>query len=325
MQEKRSSDDQRDVSSSKANNNETPSNQHIIKKSDGKHDVTAICRPSTNTQKECYQSEAPIYGYNNEYQNKEYSKYYLQDEVFFSDPKYMQPLYYPDSPTEIKSPKDLKRKPKQRVCSNCQTTSTPSWRRGGNGKTLLCNACGLYQKLHNRPRPFSVNSEGRTKALKGVPEKILCASCGNIFLATELKGTSHGTLCQECSAYYKNGIVEEYEAPGQTFYKYPPAYGYHHLSYMNNYYDYMNQYSYSVDPYSSNVYSSQYYYPSMEYEMGQHPEYYPDYLPSMYENEAFEDSNMKDPKPIQKPNTPYKATTKKPSSEIKPPETTKNE
>lgn len=66
-----------------------------------------------------------------------------------------------------KAPRELKRKSKQRICSNCQTTTTPSWRRGVNGKTLLCNACGLYQKLHNRPRPYCINSEGKIKALKG--------------------------------------------------------------------------------------------------------------------------------------------------------------
>ena len=33
-------------------------------------------------------------------------------------------------------------------CMNCKTTSTTLWRRNTNGDPL-CNACGLYQKLHN--------------------------------------------------------------------------------------------------------------------------------------------------------------------------------
>ena len=33
-------------------------------------------------------------------------------------------------------------------CMNCKTTSTTLWRRNPNGDPL-CNACGLYQKLHN--------------------------------------------------------------------------------------------------------------------------------------------------------------------------------
>ncbi|XP_016115074.1 GATA-binding factor 2-like isoform X1 [Sinocyclocheilus grahami] len=48
-------------------------------------------------------------------------------------------------------------KPKRRLsaarragtcCSNCQTTTTTLWRRNGNGDPV-CNACGLYYKLHN--------------------------------------------------------------------------------------------------------------------------------------------------------------------------------
>uniref|UniRef100_A0ACB8ENW6 Uncharacterized protein n=2 Tax=Sphaerodactylus townsendi TaxID=933632 RepID=A0ACB8ENW6_9SAUR len=37
-------------------------------------------------------------------------------------------------------------------CSNCQTTTTTLWRRNVNGEPV-CNACGLYFKLHNVNRP----------------------------------------------------------------------------------------------------------------------------------------------------------------------------
>lgn len=33
-------------------------------------------------------------------------------------------------------------------CANCQTTTTTLWRRNSNGDPV-CNACGLYYKLHN--------------------------------------------------------------------------------------------------------------------------------------------------------------------------------
>ncbi|XP_069485786.1 trans-acting T-cell-specific transcription factor GATA-3 isoform X4 [Ambystoma mexicanum] len=48
-------------------------------------------------------------------------------------------------------------KPKRRLsaarragtsCANCQTTTTTLWRRNANGDPV-CNACGLYYKLHN--------------------------------------------------------------------------------------------------------------------------------------------------------------------------------
>ncbi|KAL7410760.1 hypothetical protein BDY24DRAFT_327787, partial [Mrakia frigida] len=38
------------------------------------------------------------------------------------------------------------------VCFNCQTSTTPLWRRDADGNTT-CNACGLYFKLHGTPRP----------------------------------------------------------------------------------------------------------------------------------------------------------------------------
>ena len=34
------------------------------------------------------------------------------------------------------------------VCANCRTTTTTLWRRNGSGEPV-CNACGLYHKLHN--------------------------------------------------------------------------------------------------------------------------------------------------------------------------------
>ena len=33
------------------------------------------------------------------------------------------------------------------MCANCKTTQTTLWRRNSNGETV-CNACGLYHKLH---------------------------------------------------------------------------------------------------------------------------------------------------------------------------------
>ncbi|CAG8493737.1 4372_t:CDS:2 [Ambispora leptoticha] len=40
-------------------------------------------------------------------------------------------------------------------CANCSTTTTPLWRRDEAGNTI-CNACGLYFKLHNVHRPVAM-------------------------------------------------------------------------------------------------------------------------------------------------------------------------
>ncbi|KAL1918930.1 uncharacterized protein VTP21DRAFT_2311 [Calcarisporiella thermophila] len=46
----------------------------------------------------------------------------------------------------------------QPECANCGTTTTPLWRRNGMGATL-CNACGLYFKLHHENRPLSMKTD----------------------------------------------------------------------------------------------------------------------------------------------------------------------
>ncbi|KAM9277405.1 LOW QUALITY PROTEIN: trans-acting T-cell-specific transcription factor GATA-3 [Cariama cristata] len=59
-------------------------------------------------------------------------------------------------------------KPKRRLsaarragtsCANCKTTTTTLWRRNANGDPV-CNACGLYYKLHNINRPLTMKKEG---------------------------------------------------------------------------------------------------------------------------------------------------------------------
>ncbi|ELK04391.1 Transcription factor GATA-5 [Pteropus alecto] len=43
-------------------------------------------------------------------------------------------------------------------CTNCHTATTTLWRRDAEGQPV-CNACGLYAKLHGVPRPLAMKKE----------------------------------------------------------------------------------------------------------------------------------------------------------------------
>lgn len=82
------------------------------------------------------------------------------------------------TPTDAASPYDKKKKPPKKkqavasasspsvgkpgldslMCTNCHTRTTPLWRRNPQGQPL-CNACGLFLKLHGVVRPLSLKTD----------------------------------------------------------------------------------------------------------------------------------------------------------------------
>lgn len=63
------------------------------------------------------------------------------------------------------------------VCQNCGTSTTPLWRRNELGATL-CNACGLFLKLHGRARPLNlktdtIKSRNRVKSVTQPKKKVI--------------------------------------------------------------------------------------------------------------------------------------------------------
>lgn len=59
------------------------------------------------------------------------------------------------TPTPPWTDDDDEKKCENTICANCETITTPLWRRDANGRTI-CNACGLYYKLHLVHRPATM-------------------------------------------------------------------------------------------------------------------------------------------------------------------------
>ncbi|SPC66260.1 related to gata transcription factor [Ustilago sp. UG-2017b] len=129
--------------------------------------------------------------------------------------------------------------PTQAQCTNCGDTSTPLWRRDPND-LLLCNACGLYLKLHKTPRPKSPRPKSpRPKSLKnhhshshsghvtpsatpggasapgsragspsrdgepGAEDMMSCFNCGTYTTPLWRKDDAGHTVCNACGLYLK--------------------------------------------------------------------------------------------------------------------------
>ncbi|KAI9278464.1 hypothetical protein BDA99DRAFT_408302, partial [Phascolomyces articulosus] len=88
-------------------------------------------------------------------------------------------------------------------CSNCNATQTPLWRRSTNDE-LLCNACGLYQKLHNAPRPKTLKpNNGRKDMQNDEAAQLVCSNCQTTKTPLWRRDQAGSPLCNACGLYLK--------------------------------------------------------------------------------------------------------------------------
>lgn len=83
-------------------------------------------------------------------------------------------------------------------CANCQTSTTTLWRRNAEGEPV-CNACGLYTKLHGVPRPLAMKKEG-IQTRKRKPKTLNKSKGGSGSSSVPMTPTSSSSSnSEECS------------------------------------------------------------------------------------------------------------------------------
>lgn len=82
------------------------------------------------------------------------------------------------APSRPESPKPGDQSGPPTTCTNCFTQTTPLWRRNPEGQPL-CNACGLFLKLHGVVRPLSLKTDVIKKRNRGSGSTVQAAAANS--------------------------------------------------------------------------------------------------------------------------------------------------
>lgn len=126
-----------------------------------------------------------------------------------------------DKKPSISSEKVSPSKPTE--CTNCGTVKTPLWRKDAEGNTL-CNACGLFLKLHGSTRPLSLKTDVIRKRSSRRTLQQASRSMGFLAASTSMPNK----YCNPISSYGKaKEYLENLSYLGKTVPIGPSPHGYY--------------------------------------------------------------------------------------------------